>query len=56
MDWIKFRVKVRYFCEQIYFHRQHVFILQLRAYAGNVSAHNVRAYEGKPLRMCRMVP
>ena len=28
----------------------------LRAYASNVSAHNVRAYEGKPLRMCRIVP
>ena len=27
----------------------------LRAYASNVSAHNVRAYEGKPLRMCRIV-
>ena len=27
----------------------------LRAYANNVSAHNVRAYEGKPLRMCRIV-
>ena len=28
----------------------------LRAYAGNVSAHNVRANEGKPLRMCWIVP
>ena len=27
----------------------------LRAYANNVSAHNVRAYEGKALRMCRIV-
>ena len=27
----------------------------LRAYANNVRAHTVRAYEGKPLRMCRKV-
>ena len=31
-------------------------LFSLRAYAGNDSAHNVRAYEGKPLRMCRIVP
>ena len=31
------------------------FDLVLRAYANNVSAHNVRAYEGKALRMCRIV-
>ena len=29
--------------------------VHLRAYANNVSAHNVRAYEGKALRMCRIV-
>ena len=32
-----------------------IFKVFLRAYAYNVSAHNVRAYEGKALRMCRIV-